>query len=261
MNPEITRAEQRQSAYGRQLRRACGVSLVAHALLALAVNPALILDLFRPDVPLGYPGRSQRGALTPLEQGSDKYTLYRVRRYSGPVNLTRVVVLGNRPPQPSPDLTKGEPTVGQVGKGGARERAIGGRTGGSVNSPVFELGEDWSMVQRSGAPAHSEKFQALKMVRPSYPERAIQQGVQGIVKLRVEVDTTGTVIDARAVENSAKSEDLANASINAMLKWEFRPYHVESVPVPFTVLVPFRYRLLEAEEPGGPDASRVRARD
>jgi protein TonB len=93
--------------------------------------------------------------------------------------------------------------------------------------------------------AKSEKFQTLKIVRPEYPKVAIRAGIEGLVRLEVQVDTTGKVVGVRTAANITASSEMEEAAIRAMLRWLFLPYREKNRPVPFTLIVPFRYRLVD----------------
>lgn len=101
------------------------------------------------------------------------------------------------------------------------------------------------MVPGSGAVARSEKFQTLKIVRPEYPATAIRAGREGVVRLEVHVDSLGKVTDVRNNEGMMGNQDLVDSAVRAVYLWEFKPYLLESGAVPFTVVVPFRYRLVD----------------
>lgn len=108
--------------------------------------------------------------------------------------------------------------------------------------PVLELGEDWNAPARSSEHALSEQFQVLRMVRPDYPPTAIRAGIDGLVELEVEVDEGGAVRGVRVRRGPPRGTTLEQASVEAMQQWAFRPLRRGGRAVPFTVIVPFRYR-------------------
>lgn len=245
MTPEPSRTEQRQRAYRRGLRRAFLFALVVHLIVVLLINPSFILRIFKPDVLIGYPGGARRGALSPAESGKDRITSIRVRRYTGPLTITNVEVIRSQAQADARFADQGRPGSRTSGTRGPLRRNTHGGLGGTGDSLVLELGEDWSMLQSTGQLAQSEKFQVLKIVRPEYPKEAIHAGIEGLVKLEVSVDSSGAVIAAHAIENTAGDGSLAQAAIEAMFHWEFKPYRIQARPIPFTLLVPFRYRLID----------------
>lgn len=60
----------------------------------------------------------------------------------------------------------------------------------------------------------------LQRVEPDYPESARQQGIQGAVVLEVRIAANGTVQDVNVI---SAPEQLAQASIDAVRQWRFRP--------------------------------------
>jgi TonB family protein len=243
-NSELLRGERRQRIYARNLRRAFWLSMGIHFLAALCVNPSLILRVFAPHVLIGYAGAPRRGDLAPQnEQGENRVALVRVRRFTGPVTLTNLSVVGTQADAPS--ANRQQPLKGNIQPAAPEERNARGGSGGSGGPLVFELGEDWTVLPGSGPVAQSSKFQVLKVVRPQYPYAAIRDGIEGLVKLEVRVDSTGKVAAVRAVENTASAGNLEQAAIQAMFLWEFKPYRVGSRPVPFTLFVPFRYHFAD----------------
>jgi len=242
----FVRTERREQAHAGVVRRALAFAVITHLILAVAINPSVILRLLKPDVPLGYPGEPHKGELAPLgPEGKDRFTFFRVRRYTGPVTLKNYEPVASGPTGKAASAGQGQPVVGNIGESGPVERNVRGRSGGTGGPLVIELGEDWAVVQKTGAIAQSDKFQAEKIVRPEYPMSAIRRGVEGLIRLRVEVDTAGTVIDVDTIENTAGDSTLEQASVRAMVLWKFRPYRLRSRPVPFTLIVPFRYTLVD----------------
>jgi TonB family protein len=242
----FVRTERREREHVRLLHRTLLFAVAIHVAAAVAINPSFLLRLLRPNVPVGLAGDPQRGELAPRgPEGKDRFSFLKVRRYTGPVTLTHYELVGTRPAAGTPSPADGRPVAGNAGKSGPMERNVRGRSGGSGGELVIELGEDFAVVQRSGPIAQSEKFQALKIVRPEYPLSAIRRGIEGLVRLRVEVDAEGSVVEVDAIENTAQDSTLEQAAVEAMGLWKFRPYRLESRAVPFTLIVPFRYRLID----------------
>jgi len=69
-------------------------------------------------------------------------------------------------------------------------------------------------------------------VAPLYPRRAQTRGLEGQCLIEFTVTTTGTVKDAFAVE--CTSSLFQKASVNAALKFKYKPRVVDSVPVEVT---------------------------
>lgn len=242
----VTRTEERARAYRRVLERASLISAGLHLAAALCLNPAPLLRLFAPNVPLGFEGSPRRGALAPPGRESDtRFSLVYQRGYRTPVTLVKPVVLGTpagtAPAAPAQKSLAGRPEPGAAPYGEDKIRPVAGVVGDAVR---FELDESWASIPGSGRVAQSEKFQILSIKRPNYPRVALRNGVQGLVRLEVHVDSAGTVSDVRVVESPQGSRDLVEAAVEAMYQWKFRPFTTNAGPVPFTVLVPFRFRLI-----------------
>ncbi len=243
-----SRTEERLRAYRRTLYRSFLVCVGLHLGAIVAINPDAILRYFRPKVLIGFPGADQPGDLAPQgEPRAPNVSLPAVHGYMAPVSLIRMeVVSGTGAGEVTPAA---QPSRGAVvatraiepsePEGGGAPR---GRPGGIVH---FELTESWAVVPGSGEVARSENFQTLKIVRPQYPAGAIQKGQEGLVKLEASVDSVGRVVGVVTRENDTASAELEQAAVDAMYRWEFKPYLLNARPIPFTVVVPFRYRLVE----------------
>ena len=82
-------------------------------------------------------------------------------------------------------------------------------------------------------------------MRPNYPPSAVQAGIEGLVRLEVRVDSLGKVEKVQTLQNTSGSEVLEEAAVRAMYLWQFKPYRLGARAQAFTVLVPFRYRLID----------------
>ena len=77
---------------------------------------------------------------------------------------------------------------------------------------------------------------------PKYPEQALAQQQQGLVKIRVRVDTDGTVLMTRVVQTS-NNRSLDAAALKAVSQWRFTVSFQQSVKQPVEVIVPIRFRI------------------
>jgi TonB family protein len=243
-----SRAESRREAYRRSLHRACLFSLSLHLVAALCVNPRPLLLLLGPNVKIGFPGLPRKGELAPIDDPkSRRISLVRAPRYQGPANLINVSVVGT---EPNPDVVDDRTVKSSVGQYEPKGAVAKGRPGqpqpGDPGSPVvIELGEDWLYSPGASRVAHSDKIQILKLVRPEYPIEAVREGIEGLIKLEVRVDSLGKVQSVRTMESPAPNALLEAASVRAMRLWEFKPYRVGAHRSNFIVIVPFRYRLVD----------------
>jgi TonB family protein len=80
----------------------------------------------------------------------------------------------------------------------------------------------------------------LHRVEPEYPEDALQQKIQGPVVLDVHIGGDGTVQD---VQVSSGPPELAQAAIDAVKQWRFKPRRVNGRAVPMETTVTLNFRL------------------
>jgi len=240
-------AEARRQSRRRTLHRACAISLGFHLVLALCLNPGIVLRLLGPRVLIGFPGSPRHGELAPWgEPREPRVSLVHAQRLRGPITIVSLNLTGTGP---HPDIVEdrsASSTVGQYVPGRVTKGRPGqpqpGEPGGAI---VLELDERWSSIRGSANVAQSKKLQILKIVRPEYPVAAVRQQIEGLIKLEARVDSTGKVVDVQTRENTSGNKELETAAVQAMYLWEFKPYILDRRPVPITVMVPFRYRLLD----------------
>jgi TonB family protein len=84
---------------------------------------------------------------------------------------------------------------------------------------------------------------------PAYPAREHRLGIEGVVEVRAEVDAAGAVASA-VVDASSGCEALDRAAVDAVLGWRFEPALLAGAPVPDTVLVRVRFRLVAQSASG-----------
>jgi periplasmic protein TonB len=82
----------------------------------------------------------------------------------------------------------------------------------------------------------------LNNPRPPYPRRALRDGLQGRVILRVRVLPNGKVESAR-VQTSAGHEALDEAALEVVKSWSFVPATQAGKPIAGWVSVPFEFRI------------------
>jgi TonB family protein len=78
-----------------------------------------------------------------------------------------------------------------------------------------------------------------KRVPPVYPVKALVAGIQGTVVLNVTISETGDVKEATLASGEP---DLAQAAIDSIKQWKYRPYMVAGNPTPFETQVSFGFR-------------------
>ena len=75
---------------------------------------------------------------------------------------------------------------------------------------------------------------------PDLPDIVVSSGISGLVKIEIVVDEFGKVVSAKRYSEEPEGYGLANACINAILNWTFKPGEKNNVPVKSRVIKPFR---------------------
>ena len=92
-------------------------------------------------------------------------------------------------------------------------------------------------------PAHltQEAAAALveKRVPAAYPDKARRRGVEGTVEVEVLISETGEVKEASAVSGDP---DLAQAAINSIKQWKYKPYTLNGNPQEVETLVSVKFQ-------------------
>ena len=85
--------------------------------------------------------------------------------------------------------------------------------------------------------------------RPTYPEEARKERIQGTVVLRTVIDEQGRVTSAEVIEEkSIDREDLRLAAIEAVEDWTFEPATLEGEPVAVYYHLTVNFRLTKDGE-------------
>src|SRR5436305_12434411 len=74
---------------------------------------------------------------------------------------------------------------------------------------------------QTSAPPDSTKLERIKYEPPVYPLEAREKGMQGEVRLKLEVSETG---DVEKVDVVSGDPILAQAAVPAAKKWRFKPF-------------------------------------
>jgi protein TonB len=78
-------------------------------------------------------------------------------------------------------------------------------------------------------------------VAPEYPEVARKAGTQGMVVLKILVDTTGTVAEVQI--SKPVSQELDQAAVAAARQWKFSPAMQKGRPVAIWMNLPVNFQL------------------
>jgi protein TonB len=92
----------------------------------------------------------------------------------------------------------------------------------------------------SGSAAASSPVAASSNRPPRYPEDALRERIEGIVRVQVGVGRDGSVTDATVLSTSGHQE-LDAAALEAVRAWRFQPARLRGVPVVSRVVVPIRF--------------------
>lgn len=85
-------------------------------------------------------------------------------------------------------------------------------------------------------------YELIYMTRPTYPRKAVIEGIEGNVLVMMLVDKKGHVSQAHVI-NPNQHPLLEAAAMEAVFKSLFRAHVVDDVPTPFWIRVPFEFLL------------------
>ena len=130
------------------------------------------------------------------------------------------------------------PPVGTTGGvvGGVPGGVVGGISGGALSEALSSTSSaavpvkmfDAPPVKRIRVAARVVEANLIRDVAPQYPPEAGRARIEGTVVLLAVIGTDGSVKDVR-VENGLPI--LAQAAINAVKQWRYKPYMINGEPV------------------------------
>lgn len=122
------------------------------------------------------------------------------------------------------------------------ERVPRNRGGASRKASAASRGEATGMSMGGGGGGGSGYIppQFLTRYKPPYPEQARAQRLEGVVLLRVSVDTSGRVTDASVHQGSGHAI-LDRAALEAVRTWRFTPARQGDRVISATVELPIRF--------------------
>ncbi len=141
-------------------------------------------------------------------------------------------------------------SVAATNKAGVTDRPGGSGTGpAGGSSAATTYGEGGAGGERGEGlqildPAYWRTVRAAVARRVRYPEAAQRTGVEGLVTIRLTLDTAGRVLDAQPVEASA-SPLLVRAALDAIHRAAPFPAYTQPLPpgAKLSVLLPIRFQL------------------
>jgi protein TonB len=131
--------------------------------------------------------------------------------------------------------------------GGVPGGVVGGIPGGVLNDLVSSKGTAPVLVstpapapKRTRVPARIAEANLVYDVAPKYPPEAGRERIEGIVVLMAVIGKDGTVRDVR-VESGLPV--LAQAAIEAVKQWRYRPYLLNGEPVEIDSQITINFNL------------------
>jgi TonB family protein len=136
--------------------------------------------------------------------------------------------------------------VGPPSNGPGSGGGIGSGSGGGVGSgkgPGYGPGEGGGFGGgvRGGRGSITQAV-VLKQIEPEYTDDARKARLQGMVALLVEIGTDGVAHNPQV--RSSLGLGLDERAVEAVLKWRFRPYMRDGVPVAGNALIQVYFHLL-----------------
>ncbi len=131
------------------------------------------------------------------------------------------------------------------------ERPVGTRAREETGTREETAGDELlTQLERSLPQPTSRELVIIRLVKPAYPRRSVQAGVEGAVTFRIHVTSDGVV--ARAWLMSSEVDPACDeAARRALLQWRFRPFLTDGEPTDVLVDQRIRFTLTDAE-PGVP---------
>jgi TonB family protein len=142
----------------------------------------------------------------------------------------------------------GRGSSGAVNGKGTGDQAAGGVSGGTGQGTGGVIGSGMGRGTTGGTGTGERHTAITRAVQVEYytggqyPSRARKEGREGVVRLRVEVLTTGNVGKIEIASTSGHT-DLDETAAKAAKQWRFKPAISNDQPVVTWVVVPVRYVL------------------
>jgi TonB family protein len=92
--------------------------------------------------------------------------------------------------------------------------------------------------------AESE-ISVMNRVYPTFPPALLQRGAGGEISFAVTIDPEGRVTRVEVLNSQIPEFD--NSTASSLRRWTFKPVEVDGQPVPFKMILTFRYEVYEAD--------------
>ena len=85
-----------------------------------------------------------------------------------------------------------------------------------------------------------QQAKLTKKVKPEYPAKAKEAGIEGLVKLQVVINKDGTV---KSIKTLSGPEELVKPAVTAVKQWQWEPTTVDGKPVEVITDIDVNYTL------------------
>lgn len=112
----------------------------------------------------------------------------------------------------------------------------------SLGAPSLGRGERPKLMAPMKVAKLDSELIPMVQIKPAYPEKAKRMGVEGAVKVSLEVNEAGEVQNIEILESNP--EGVFDASVRkALRRWKFRPKTVDGRAVPQTGVLTLTFKL------------------
>lgn len=188
---------------------------------------------------------------------TEKPKINEIQKPKEPIDLTQKPVLN----QPQNEIEKTQPTTEQqkvvrrvyglrkvystgIGSGGSAADAVIGKLGNTLNTPIdtFSATKEELKGNLVSVTTVTALPKIKSIVRPEYTKEMIENKIEGIVKVKVQVDIDGKV--KKAIVLNDLGYGTKEKVLDACLKLEFDPASINGVPCAVWIIVPFTFRMI-----------------
>jgi TonB family protein len=188
---------------------------------------------------------------------AEKPKIKEIEKPKEPIDLTQKPVLN----QPKNEIEKTQPTTEQpkvvrrvyglkkvystgIGSGGNAADAVIGKLGNTLNTPIdtFSVTEKELKGNLVSVTTVTTLPRIKSIVKPEYTKEMIENKIEGVVKVKVQVDIDGKV--KKAIVLNDLGYGTKEKVLDACLKLEFEPASINGVPCAVWIIVPITFKML-----------------
>ncbi len=188
---------------------------------------------------------------------AEKPKVKEIEKPKEPIDLTQKPVLN----QPKNEIEKTQPTTEQpkvvrrvyglrkvystgIGSGGSAADAVIGKLGNTLNTPIdtFSVTEKELKGNLVSVTTVTKLPRIKSIVKPEYTKEMIENKIEGVVKVKVQVDIDGKV--KKAIVLNDLGYGTKEKVLDACLKLEFEPASINGVPCAVWIIVPITFKML-----------------